>query len=158
MASARAQHRGETVALGFQGIGLQAGHKLGTLAELAVAKLLCIYPLIGIDDRRDIPDHDLMLHNGQTLEVKYRAGGGGEFALNNDRPTSWKTDYGVLVWPGPDDMSLDIVGFMTREDFATHAYTGNLGRGLRLIYPTAMLRPIQGLMSVAYNRQGVVYA
>lgn len=152
MADARSTHRTNTVALGFQGIGLEAGHRFGTFCELAVAKLLCIWPEIGIDDKKDIPAHDLRLHNGTTIEVKSRRKAGGEFALNNDRLSSFRSDLGVLCWPGPDESSVDVVGYMTKVDFATLATLGNLGRGMRLIYPTARLRPIQELVSAAYNR------
>lgn len=153
LADARSTHRTNTVALGFQGIGLEAGHRFGTLAELAVAKLLCIWPEIGIDDRKDIPAHDLKLPSGLTIEVKSRRKAGGEFALNNDRLSSFRSSFGVLCWPGPDDTAVDVVGFMTGPDFQALCYTGDLGRGPRLIYPTDRLRPISQLVSIAYDRQ-----
>lgn len=152
LADARSAHRSNTVALGFQGIGLEAGHRFGTFCELAVAKLLCIWPEIGVDDKNDIPAHDLKLHNGTTIEVKSRRKAGGDFALNNDRLSSFRSELGVLCWPGPDEGSVEVVGYMTQQDFATLATLGNLGRGPRLIYPTNRLRPIQELMAHAYNR------
>lgn len=151
LAAARAAYRGATVPLGFNGIGLEDGHRLGTRAELAVAKLLHIYPQIGVDDARDIPDWDLALHDGRTIEVKFRRPYGGEFALNNNRPTSFKTDFGILVWPGQED-SLVVVGYMTRGDFARWSYEKNLGRGWRLVYPNDRLRPISDIQYIARSR------
>lgn len=152
LAAARAAWRGATVPLGFTGIGLEDGHRLGTRAELAVAKLLHIWPQIGVDDAKDIPDWDLQLHNALSIEVKFRRPAGADFALNNNRHASFKTDYGVLVWPGSEPAELVVAGYMTRLDFQRWAYEKNLGRGLRLCYPSDRLRPIGEIVYAAMNR------
>jgi len=150
LAAARAVHRGETVPLGFSGIGLEDGHRLGTRAELAVAKLLHVYPQIGVDAAKDIPDWDLQLQSGLSIEVKFRRPAGADFALNNNRMASWKTDYGVLVWPVKDQPNdLYIAGYMTRADFVDHSYETRLRYGQRLCYPSAKLRPIWDLVDNA---------
>ena len=154
LAAARAEHRKNTVQLGFVGIGLDEGHLLGTRAELAVAKLLHVYPQIGIDDRKDIPNWDLQLADGRTIEVKFRRPFGADFALNNNRYESFNTDFGVLTWL-LSESEWTVAGYMTAADFMKNAYEKNLGRGWRLCYPTSELRDIRELDVPVFERLGV---
>ncbi|MFA6135039.1 MAG: hypothetical protein WC869_13570 [Phycisphaerae bacterium] len=154
LAAARAEHRNNTVQLGFQGLGLAEGHRLGTYAELAVAKLLHVWPQIGIDDRKDIPNWDLQLADGRSIEVKFRRPFGADFALNNNRYESFNTDFGVLTW-SISEGEWTVAGYMTNSDFMTHAYEKNLGRGYRLCYPSAQLRDIRELNMPVFERVGI---
>jgi hypothetical protein len=124
-------------------------HYEGIVAELAVARLL------GLDINRHIFDRggdnqapDLVLPDGRTIEVKFRGRKGDDFALRNTNRDSFKADLGVLVWPH-DEESVEIAGYITRDDFVANCVTVNYIRkrgGDRLAVSSSHLRPFSELL------------
>ena len=128
-------------------------HYEGCRAEYAVAKVLngsadWTCSLHGDDG---MPDIDLP--DGTTVQVKYRRKRGWDFALLGDDYEEFTSDIGILVWPANGDdvrstshQSVDIVGYITREQFEKRAIIKNYGYGARLVVEANQLEPIEALV------------
>ena len=126
-------------------------HVIGILAEMAVAESLGAS--IEMDARLTGDDHeaDHRLPSGERIQTKYRLRRGWDFALSGDSLDEFKADYGVLVWPemtqrtGPHDLSMEIVGYVSRAEFQRLAVTKDYGYGPRLVIEAQHFRPIHEL-------------
>ena len=76
---------------------------------------------------------DCVLPCGLTLQVRYRAKRGWDYALNSDNLREFKTDIGILGWPGEEKDSVEIVGWTTKAHFALLAHRDNFKHGDRLV-------------------------
>lgn len=88
----------------------------------------------------------------QTAEVRYRCerdyydrSSGKriptEFGLNSRNMNDFVTDWGILVWPGKEPMTLEIVGCISREMFDELKYPGWL-KGPRWMIKTDLLQDL----------------
>lgn len=132
-------------------------HFIGLLGEYAAAVFL---GLAGVDEEINGGDGgrgDLTLPNGKMVQVKTRAWQGWDFALGGESPAEFQADYGILVWPGSQEVAqamrhcgdataealltlslrseliLSIAGVITREDFLSRFQRKYLGYGTRAV-------------------------
>jgi hypothetical protein len=130
-----------------EGVSSLENHFWGLKCEYAVAKVL------GIDIDRTIHDGDDQnpdLHfEGIGIEVKGRTKKGWDFALLKDDIKQFKSDVGVLCWPGDSDDEIEVVGFITKEKFSHVAITKNYRYGNRLVAEAKHFTPLtkEGLLS-----------
>jgi hypothetical protein len=120
-------------------------HFKGLKAEYAVAKALGVPFDLSISLGGDDHEKDLLLADGRTVSVKFRTQRGWDYALTRDRLSEFKADLGILVWPAEGD-ALELVGYVTREDFAIRARRKNFTYGDRLVVEAAQMRPIDELL------------
>jgi len=129
-----------------------AGHYDGIMAEMAVAKLL------GVEINEEIYEggddgSDLVLPDGRTIQVKHRGQRDWDYALNSADLDDFITDIGVLCQPTPeyDDDAVDVVGYITKEQFAERAFRTNFLKkpnGWRLAVQQKDMEPIEALLGV----------
>lgn len=116
----------------------------GTMAEVAVATLLAGSP----DDSLDWGDPpDVVLPNGDTVEVKATTKRGYDFGLETDNPEDLGETYGVLVWPSETANALDVIGWTTVEHMREHGQHIDRGHGTHIWMSPEDLRPMQDLVS-----------
>jgi len=107
-------------------------HTMGLTGEYAVAKALGIGVDISLSRRGDGHTWDLVLRDWRTIEVKYRAQRGWDFALWTDQIEEFVADVGVLCWPGVREDTVEIVGCISRQRFGKIATITDYGKGHRL--------------------------
>lgn len=86
---------------------------------------------------------DCVLPCGLTLQVRYRAKRGWDYALNSDNLGDFVTDLGILGWPGEEPNSVELVGWTTKAHFALLAHRDNFKHGDRLVLAYQKLLPIE---------------
>ena len=96
-------------------------HLDGIKGEYAVAKLFCL----AFENNHLPGGHghtpDLILPDGTTIQIKYRAQRGWDYALSSDNPAEFISDIGILCWPVEDSDDIDVVGYVERDYFIRHA-------------------------------------
>lgn len=137
-------------------------HLVGVLGEYATARVLggdidrAIYTLAGDGGVGDVT----LRFGGQKIEVKTRRFRDCDFALASTDPAKFRAAFAVLVWPGiqcpnalatPRDVSvaaygpglwMDVVGYLTRQDFFRLASRVDYGHGERLAVAPEHFRPL----------------
>lgn len=98
----------------------------GLMAEYAVGRLLGACPYFSMETAGD-GGIDLTLGDGRTIDVKYRSKQKYDFLARSVDHNDFKADYAALVWPGPDDQTLEFVGLLKRSDFVQYARVDNFG-------------------------------
>jgi len=121
-------------------------HYQGILGELGAARVLGFHT-IDLEERlAGDGGVDLVLPCGLTVEVRYRTQREWDFALNGDSLEFFKADVAVLVWPGVEPDTVELVGWTTRVHFARKANIKNFGHGDRLVLRYPSLMPMKSLL------------
>jgi hypothetical protein len=122
-------------------------HLLGLLGEWAVAKALGSEIDLQILERAgDGHEGDIVLANGETVQVKTTKQRGWAFRTLDAEGSDFRDHYGVLVWPltpglrttGP---GVQIIGWLTRDQFFRFAQIDDYGYGPRLVCEAAYFNP-----------------
>jgi hypothetical protein len=110
----------------------------GTKGNYGVSKFL------GVDfDRRLYKGPDGgwdLVHRGVRIEVKHL-----QDWLVFTRPESFRCRIAVLVNPVPDGESVDLMGWIRRQDFLNRHFVADLGYGPRLCVRADQLNSMSGL-------------
>ena len=124
-------------------------HFEGIRAEYAVAKAF----LLPYDPRNsphgDGNKPDLTLPDGTTVQVKFRDKVGFDLALNSNNPAELTAQVIVLCYPAspaPLNDDIEIVGYLTREEFLRLAVERDYGYGPRLAVSPGQLEPFEVLL------------
>jgi hypothetical protein len=86
---------------------------------------------------------DCILPCGLSIQARYRAKRDWDYALNGDDLNEFRTDIGILGWPGKEKDSVEIVGWTTKAHFALLAHRDNFNYGDRLVLHYKKLIPIE---------------
>lgn len=106
-------------------------HYNGIIGELGAARALGL-PI----DKRELlaGDNGIDLEfSGLSIEIRYRTKRGWDFALNGNNISYLKSDIGILVWPGEDHETIELVGWTTRIHLLAAGELMNFGYGDRLV-------------------------
>lgn len=123
-------------------------HYQGILGELGACRALGLDSIDLTERLSGDGGVDLVLPSGLSLEIRYRTKRGWDFALNGNTLSYFKSDIGVLVWPGPVPNSVELMGWTTRVHFANKAKTQNFGYGDRLVLAHSSLMPVKSLLKI----------
>ena len=121
-------------------------HTMGMRAEYAVASILGGLPKWELSVGGDSNSGDLVLFDGRSCSVKYRAKAGWDFALQSGDAESFKEDLGILVYPAPQSRTLMIHSWITREEFIKKYRTVDYGYGPRAVVPPGKMMPFSELV------------
>lgn len=108
-------------------------HILGLKAEYSVAKLLGLSLDSSISLHGDNHNGDIVLPNDKVVEVKYRNRKGWDFALTTDDKREFKSDIGVLCYPGDSPEKIEVHGWISRDNFFLYCEKRNYSYGPRLV-------------------------
>ena len=117
-------------------------HLFGLKCEIAVAKTLDVQidrTIHGAKGDNKMPD---LYYKGMGIEIKGRTTVGWDFALSKDDIKLFKSDLGVLCWPGKADDEIEVVGFISREKFSHVAILKNYRYGNRLVAEAKHFTPL----------------
>lgn len=110
-------------------------HYEGLCGEYVAARHLRVTIDTSVSPKGNQRGWDLLLPNGATVEVMTRRRRGWAYALKGEDLSAFKADIGVLVWPGlmmEPYGTYEVVGWTTREHFATRAQVEDFKYGGRL--------------------------
>ena len=137
-------------------------HYVGCRAEYVVEKLTggkANYEIYEYHGDRGAPD--IPLPDGRTAEVKGRTEDWHEFALDSADLSTFTADVGILVVPGenddilhPDYQVVEVVGFISREEFIQHHKVKNLIKKPgedRAIVAREFMHPLDNLYDTWYE-------
>ena len=109
-------------------------HVSGARAEIAICRTV---PGAQMDTQErldgDKNTHDIIMPWGHTCEVKYRRKTKWDYALNSNRINDFKSNIGILVWPGNTPKQLDICRMISQARFRKISLVHNFGYGDRLV-------------------------
>jgi len=123
-------------------------HWIGVFGELGILKA-CGLP---IDEKAWLGGDqgiDCVLSSGLTIQARYRTKRDWDYALNGDDLTEFRTDIGILGWPGMEDNTVEIVGWTTKVHFASLAHRDNFKHGDRLVLSYQKLIPIESFLKLS---------
>ena len=128
-------------------------HYEGCRAEYAVERDLGGVADWSVRPGGDNGEPDIFFpHLDMTGQVKYRGQRGWDFALRTNNILDFRADLGILVWPADGDdvrstdyQSVDIVGYITQEQFKERAIVKGYGYGDRLVVEANQLQPAEEL-------------
>lgn len=130
-------------------------HVFGVLAEMAVMHVLdsTMDTTSILSGDKHKPDH--ILYGRYSLQTKYRDQRGWSFALYSTNPDEFNADIGILVYPARDrdkhdpfDLSMEIVGCISRDKFFRVATIANYGYGDRYIVESNHFTSINSLINL----------
>ena len=103
---------------------------LGVIGEYIVARTLGLGGFQAFDDDGPTRRGDVLLPNGEYLEVKTAAKPRYNFLIKEyDWEPLFQCPYGALVWKMPTPLRYSIVGWCTRDEFRQHkTWAGHLPR------------------------------
>ena len=107
-------------------------HEFRIKSEIAVARLLGVPANLSISKCGDNKIDFKSPRTGKTVSVRYRTKFGWDFALNDDKRSSFNTDFGIVVYPGEKDDEVIIGGVITKENFLKYCGPTDYGYGPRL--------------------------
>jgi hypothetical protein len=122
-------------------------HYEGILGELGAARVLGL-PIDTTELLSGDKGVDLTLPCGLSVEIRYRTKRGWDFALNGVDISFMKSDIGILVWPGHQPNSVELMGWTSRVHMIMHARMDNFGKGDRLVLAHDRLVPMHTLMEM----------
>ena len=94
---------------------------LGVIGEFIVARELGLGGFQAFDDDGPTRRGDILLPNGEYLEVKTTAKPRYNFLIKErDWESLFQCPYGALVWKMPATLHYEIVGWCTRDEFRQH--------------------------------------
>lgn len=127
-------------------------HYQGILGELGACRALGLDSIDLTERLSGDGGVDLTLPTGLSLEIRYRTKRGWDFALNGASLDFFKSDIGVLVWPGVEPNSVELVGWTTRVHLAQMAKVKNFGYGDRLVLRYPSMLSIKKLLPLVRKR------
>jgi len=121
-------------------------HYHGILGELGAARALGL----AIDTRELLSgDNGIDLEAaGLSIEIRYRTRRGWDFALNGGNISFLKSDVGILVWPGEEPETIELVGWTSRIHLLGVGEIMNFGYGDRLVLEQHKMLPMSKLMKI----------
>lgn len=128
------------------GVTMEETNIHGFTGEYVVAKALNIFPDFTISLAGDGGKMDLVLPNGETIEVKYPRKRERAFSLSTAKLEDFRTNYGVLCWPTADIHVVEIMGYIFRSEFVIYRHGADYGYGDRLACEVEHFHPIDGLL------------
>lgn len=98
---------------------------------------------------------DFQLDCGLKVEAKFRTKREWDYALDSSSISRFNADVGVLVWPGLEPGTLELVGWTTRVQLLEHGDFQNFGRGRRLVLHHSKLYPMDRLRRLVARWEGI---
>jgi hypothetical protein len=130
--------------------GRMKAHIFGILCEMAVGKIFNVDIDRNFYWQGDLNQGDIILPNGETIEVKGRFFKQGVFLLNSKNIKEFKADYGVLCFPAEklDQPIINIHGYVKRDYFLKNAKIYDFSHGKKWGLEPTHFRDIKILQEV----------
>lgn len=122
-------------------------HYEGIFGELGAARALGL-PIDTNELLSGDKGVDFTLPSGLSMEIRFRTKRGWDFALNGADISYMKSDVGVLVWPGQEPNSVELMGWTSRVHLLMNGVMDDFGKGPRLLIRHDRLVPMHSLMGL----------
>lgn len=128
-------------------------HMENAKARIAVARSLGIEEITHtVRKNGRCGEPDFFLPNGLSVEVHYRDRAGWDYALSSCDYKDFKADVGVLVWPGDNNKSVTIVGWISKIALLDRAEVKDYNYGPRLAVPASKMQRMKKLFEICMRR------